>query len=48
MENVDHQIDVDCDSSDNQIFEERVVRAPHGRARSLAVVAPLAMNPGCG
>ena len=44
--NVDHEIDVDSDSSsDNEILEE-VVRAPHARARPPAVVAPLARDSG--
>jgi len=42
--NVDHQIDVDSDSS-SEILEE-VVRAPHGRARPPGVVAPFAIDPG--
>ena len=43
---VDYQIDVDSDSSSNNERLEEVVRAPHGRTRPLAVIAPLAMDPG--
>jgi len=44
--NVGSHIDVDFhSSSDNEPLEE-VVRAPHERARSPAVVAALAMDPG--
>ena len=32
-------------SSDNELLEE-VVRAPHGRARPPAVIAPLELDPG--
>ena len=43
---VDNQIDVESDSSsDNKLLED-VVRAPHGRARPPAMIAPLAMDPG--
>ena len=47
MENVVlEDADVESDSSsENEILEE-VVRAPHGRARPPAIVAPLAMDPG--
>jgi hypothetical protein len=46
VEVVDNHIDVDSDSSGYELLEE-VVRAPHGRARPPAVIAPLAMDP-CG
>ena len=46
VEVVDNQIDVDSDlSSDNELLEE-LVRAPHGRARPPAVIAPLEIDPG--
>ena len=38
--------DVDADSSSGNESLEEVVRAPLGRARPPAVVAPLAMDPG--
>ena len=43
---VENRIDVDSDSSSENELLEEVVRAPHGRARPPAVIAPLAMDPG--
>ena len=37
---VDHQIDVDSDSSSNNQLLEEVVGASHGRARPPAVIVP--------
>ena len=38
--------DVEADSSSGEDSVEEVVRAPLGRARPPAIVAPLAMDPG--
>ena len=46
VEVVDNQIDVDSDSSSENELLEEVVRAPHGRARPPAVIAPLIIDPG--